>query len=81
VTSFRQIALSAPTVQTVNIRSIELVSGRVVSARTIQIYGLSGCQYPDEARHLRSGGAFVNPQFAKILANEPVDIEWKNAGI
>ena len=77
----RKNTLLAPTVQTVNIPNFEFIPRRVISARTIKVYCFSGCQHPDEARHLRGGSTLVDLQSTEVLADDPVNIEPKNAGV
>jgi hypothetical protein len=71
--------LPAPTVETINILNSEFIPGRVISARSIEVYRLTSCQHPDEARHLRGSRAIVDLELAESLACRLMNIEPKNA--
>jgi hypothetical protein len=52
----------------------------VISTAEIQIYHLAVYKYPDKARHLSSGSAFVAFDAAEVLIEHGMDIESNNAG-
>jgi hypothetical protein len=77
----RVCILPSPKIQTVDIGDIEIAPLGVISAPSIQVYGRAVRQYPDEARHLRSGTALVYPDAAEFFVRHTVNIEAKNAGL